>query len=207
MDDLGYQPDDHFELFLKQLKEQDSKVWHWLIKKFRQKGVPLIRRRTSYIYLFSRQSHKLFIEEVFSESLVKFLELLPDGSFRSYSNVEAAFITIVGYKIKEGVAKYKLEKRFLNTEEDQLNWLVEHIKGEENEFDEQKMTLFADVLKAMAQLEEADQELLEKFYNGQELKDIAEELNIKPSACRKRKQRALEKVKAMILKSLNTILI
>ena len=46
-----------------------------------------------------------------------------------------------------------------------------------------------------------DRTLLISFFEGQDLNDIAQRLSISPTACRKRKQRALDKLRSLVFQS------
>ena len=55
----------------------------------------------------------------------------------------------------------------------------------------------------MKRLDSSEKTLLLRYFNGEELRDIAHDLNISPAAARKRKQRIVEKLKGFVLKTLS----
>jgi len=52
-----------------------------------------------------------------------------------------------------------------------------------------------------------DRDLLMRYFGGEELQDIADDLEISPAACRKRKQRIVEKLKNLVLKAFTLLIL
>ncbi|MEL6863465.1 MAG: sigma factor-like helix-turn-helix DNA-binding protein [Bacteroidota bacterium] len=147
------------------------------------------------------QTRTQFIEEVFEESLFKFYDLLHAGTFNSYNDLEAMIVTICSYKLKEGFVRLKKERRLYCVEADQLNYLREAQYANELASQQKQEELLMLVHQKMLLLPYEDREILNSFFEGQELNDIAKSLSISSAACRKRKQRALDKLRSLVFQS------
>lgn len=198
MSEIAYEPNDKFDFFLEQLRKQSPREWGWLIKKFRARLLPWLRNKARNVHPKDIQSRQQFVEEVFEETILKFYEIFPTGSFRNYGDLEATIVTISGYKLMEGYTRLKKERQYFLMDIADLNSIREQHSKSNSAGTEESLTMIAIVKKQVGLMEVEDQELLMDFFNGMELQDIAERLDISPAACRKRKQRALDKLKQMV---------
>lgn len=203
---MDYQPDERFDFFLSQLKKQSPREWHWLIERFRQRLMPLLLNQSKSYPQKALLSREQFIEEVFEETLLKFYELFGSGSFQQYADLEATVVTVAKYKVKEGFSRLKKEKKWYFMEAAALAAMCEKILGEQQEWEQEQLERIAEVKKHLGQMEGSEKELLSRFFNGEELQDIAEDLKISPAACRKRKQRVLQKLRDAVMQTLGSIL-
>lgn len=202
---ITYDPNQDFGHFLTELQKQSPKEWNWLIMKFRQKLIPFFKKRIQYYSSKALLSKDQFIEEVMEETLLQFLKSFKSGSFSSYSDLEATVVTIGGYKLKEGFARLKKEQRIYFMEVDALNVMRENLSRNDQEVEANQLQRIVEVKEKLELLPAEEKDLLLRFFNGEELQDIAEELKISAAACRKRKQRILSKLKNFIFKNLTIL--
>lgn len=200
--------DENFEAFLKKLRNGAPEEWRVLVIRFRKRMINWLLKKAGFYPSDALLSKKQFVEEVFEESLLKFYELFQTGKFDRYDDLEAMIVTVAGYKLKEGFARLKRERRMYavgvpeQTFESALQRLDMHQTSDERAMEE----LIFVVKENIRKLDADERDMLVRFYNGEELRDIALIQEISPEACRKRKQRALEKLKIFVLASLKTII-
>ncbi len=195
---LTYDPIENFDLLLSALSQKDARAWNWLVTRFRDRLRPFLWKRTGSYPKNAILSREQFMEEVIEETLLQFFQIFQTGSFYDYSKLEATVVTIAGYKLKEGFARLRKEQRTYFMEADALSVLKE--KQTTTTVTKEEVEAVYTIKKELNQLELAEKELLMRYFNGEELQDIAEDLNISAAACRKRKQRIVEKLRARVAK-------
>lgn len=206
MSKLTYQPNFQFDFFINQLKKNSSPEWQWLINRFRQRLSSWLYRKIESYPKNALQTRSQFVEEIIEESLIKFFELLPNGVFSQYSDMEAAIVTIAGFKLKEGFRQLKKDQKIYLMEPTDIGVLQEQQIYQAEKIDKQQLELIQEIKEKFRKLETKDQLLLTRYFNGEELQDIANDLSISPAACRKRKQRVIDKLKIFVLNAIKTIL-
>ena len=140
-----------------------------------------------------------FAEEVFEECLLKFYELFEERVFEKYSDLEATIVRISDFKIKEGFAKIKRDQRLYFMNAEALSAMREkHLKKQDDQ-EKEKVELISEIHQHLSTLPPEDSNLILRYFNGEDLKDLAGEYNISPAACRKRKQRIIEKLKNLVI--------
>ena len=199
---LSYNPNKDFDSFLAALHRKDEKAWNWLVAKFRKKLVPYLHKRITSYPRSALLSKNQFIEEVIEEVLLQFFQLFQTGSFANYGNLEAAVVTVASYKLKEGFARLKREQRLAFVDTTELDRLKETASNEDLSANSDQIML---VQEKLNQLPNKDKDLLVRYFDGEELQDIASDLKISAAACRKRKQRIIEKLKALVFKTINLL--
>ncbi len=205
-DKVNYELEDNFEELLTQLKAQHQRAWEWLVVKFRKRLLPMLHYRSSSYPQNALQTKNQFVEEVIEESIIKFNDLLPGGTFKTYNDLEAMIVTVAGFKLKEGFARLKKEMQLHTMESDDLVYLAENTQRNGVQEESEKAHLILTAREAIKHLNPTDQSILNRFFDGDELTEIAENLNISPEACRKRKQRALESLRDHFFRMLKTLL-
>lgn len=198
---LSYIPDENFSQFLDALERREQREWNWLIAEFRKKLIPFLRKRTQSYPSNALLNRDQFLEEVIEETLLQFYQIFGKGSFESYGNLEATVVTTAGYKLKEGFARLKKEQRMYFMEGDALSVMRERMATTEETTMVAEAEKIAEIKEKLNDLEKKDKDLLIRYFGGEELQDIADDLEISPAACRKRKQRIVEKLKNLILKA------
>lgn len=192
-----------FDRFLLDLKSNDAKAWNWLVAKFRLKLIPFLNKRVSGYPKTALLNKGLFLEEVIEETLLQFFKIFPKGVFSNYGNLEATVVTVAGYKLKEGFARLKKEQRLYFLPAQELNRLAE----DNTEVTAEEAENIRIIKEKLQQLPLPDKDLLARYFDGEELQDIALDLNISSAACRKRKQRIIEKLKALVFKTISILLL
>lgn len=194
---LTYDPIENFDLLLSALSQKETRAWNWLVNRFRQRLRPYLWKRTGSYPKSAILSREQFLEEVIEETLLQFFQIFQTGSFYDYSKLEATVVTIAGYKLKEGFARLKKEQRTYFMEAEALSMLKER---QTISADKEDIEAIYTIKKELNQLEGKEKDLLVRYFNGEELQDIAEDLNISAAACRKRKQRIVEKLRTRVAK-------
>ena len=182
-----------------QLRKQAQREWTWLIGQFRQRLMPVLVTKAKSISTTNLTTQSEFAEEVFEECLLKFYELFEKGKFEKYSDLEATIVTISSYKIKEGFSKIKRDQRLYFMDAEALSTMREKHLGQLDKQEQKQLELTANIRQHLSSLPPQESDLLLRFYSGEELQDIADDLSISPAVCRKRKQRILEKLRTLIL--------
>ncbi len=205
MSQLHFEPNDDFGPFLERLKVHSQREWVWLIGKFRARLMPVLVTKGRGIPASVLVTPMEFAEEVFEECLLKFYELFEAGNFGKYSDLEATIVRISDFKLKEGFAKIKRDQRlyFMDAEALAVHW-EKHLGNQDAE-ERQQADLIADVRSQLDTLPKDEADLLLRFYEGEELQEIADDLAISPAACRKRKQRIMDKLRDFVLKNIKLL--
>ena len=204
---LSYIPDDDFPRFLDALERREQREWNWLIAEFRKKIIPFLRKRTQSYPAKALLSRDQFLEEVIEETLLQFYQIFAKGSFESYGNLEATVVTTAGYKLKEGFARLKKEQKMYFMEGDALSVMRERMATAEERAMVAEAEKIEEVKAKLNDLAGQDKDLLMRYFGGEELQDIADDLEISPAACRKRKQRLVEKLKNLVLKAFTLLIL
>ena len=198
---FNYDPEKEFVSFLKKLRANSQPEWLWLLDMFRDRVIPWLYKKDGNLPREAIVSTNEFVEEVFANSLFRFYELFPTGEFNSLADLRGLIFRIAEFKLKEG---YKSIKR------DGIIYFTDDVsRGKLSEFqDKQTVDAYVEIetistlREQLDQMSPEDREMLLRYARGEELGSIAENLNITPAACRKRKQRALDKLKALVSKGL-----
>lgn len=204
---LAYVPDKDFNRFLNALGQKEAREWNWLIARFRKSLVPFLRKRTQLYPSTALLNRNQFIEEVIEETLLKFYQLFEIGSFENYGNLEATVITTANFKIKEGFARLRKEQRMYFMEGEALSVMREKIHSADEKAQAAEAEKISEIKEKLKELNEKDKDLLLRYFSGEELQDIADDLEISPAACRKRKQRIVERLKSLIFKAFTLLAI
>ena len=185
-----------------QLQKQSPREWSWLVGQFRKRLMPVLMSRAKNIHSSALMTPPEFAEEVFEECLLKFYERFGDKVFEKYSDLEASIVRISDFKIKEGFAKIKRDQRLYFMDAEALSVMREkHLKNEDAQ-EKEKVELVSEIHRHLSTLPPEESNLILRYFNGEDLKDIADGYNISPAACRKRKQRIIDKLKNLVLKAI-----
>lgn len=198
---FNYDPEIEFSRFLEQLRVNSQAEWLWLLDMFRERVVPWIYKKDGNLPREAIVSTDEFVEEVFANSLFRFYEMFPTGNFSSLADVRGLIFRIAELKLKEGYHSIRRDSLIYFT--DDVN--KDSVSGFQNKqtIDAyEEIEVVAELKEYIRQLGSEDQEILLRYSKGEELGSIAENMGITPAACRKRKQRALEKLKELVSKGL-----
>ncbi len=204
---LAYIPDKEFDRFLSALGQKEAREWNWLIARFRKSLVPFLRKRTQMYPSSALLSRDQFLEEVIEETLLKFYQIFETGSFENYGNLEAAVITTASFKLKEGFARLRKEQRMYFMEGDALSVMRERMNTAREKAEAEEAEKISEIQEKLEELNHEDKNLLLRYFSGEELQDIADDLEISPAACRKRKQRIITRLKSLVFKAFTLLAI
>ena len=195
---LPYSVDEHFGLFLERLKKQETAEWKWLLFEFRKVVLPWLRKKAQPLPVGGNMNMQDFLEEVFANSLFQFCKLFKEGNFENVHQIKSLLFRISELKLKEGYKKVHRDYLIFRFLEEMPASLNNHHNW--NEANLNRLEQIQKITEQFKKLPVEDQHILRKFANGEQLKDIAKHLGISASACRKRKERALSKLKTFVLK-------
>lgn len=198
---LSYNPEKEFEQFLQKLREQAQPEWQWLMDMFRSKVKPYLFKIDGNLPAGTIASVDEFIEEVFANSLFRFYEQFAAGEFQSLAEVRSLMFRIAEFKLKEGYHRVRRDKLLYFTDDVRTSNLTEH-HDELSIREVAERETIAELRNQIGQLQPTDRELLTRFAKGEELGSIALNLGLEAAALRKRKQRALGKLKTLVINAL-----
>ena len=201
---VEYQPEKNFERFLEQLRTREPQAWQWLCDQFRAKVKPWLFKIDGNLPPGTILSVDEFIEEVFANSLFKFYEAFENGQFKSLADLRGLMFRIAELKLKEGYHKVRRDKLIYFTDDLNSGGLSAH-QDDLSVRETQDQDLILELRDQVNKLSSSDRELLVRFARGEELASIAANLGLDPAACRKRKQRALQKLKQLVLAAQKSI--
>ena len=183
--------DGPFGQFLQQLRTREPRAWNELVTRLRPVLKAYLRSRIRR-YSGGLLNRNEFTEEVIEETLLKFFELFEDRHFERYEHLEATVMTIAKYKLKEGFGRLRREReRYAPDERPDQRPAPDAARPTED-------PRIGHVHHELNKLPATDQELLLRYFNGEELRSIASDLGIAPAACRKRKQRLTERLRSLL---------
>ena len=198
---LSYDPEKEFLRFLEQLRAQAQPEWQWLLDMFRAKVKPYLFKIDGNLPAGAIASVDEFIEEVFANSLYRFYEQFAEGDFQSFAELRSLMFRIAEFKLKEGYYRVRRDSLLYFTDDVRTSNLTEH-QDELSVRESQEKETILELRNQIDQLPPLDRELLIRYAKGEELGSIALNLGLEAAACRKRKQRALDKLKALVVNAL-----
>ncbi|MFT4758507.1 MAG: DNA-directed RNA polymerase specialized sigma24 family protein [Paraglaciecola sp.] len=198
---LSYDPGIKFLHFLEQLRGQAQPEWQWLMDMFRAKVKPYLFKIDGNLPAGTIASVDEFIEEVFANSLFRFYEQFAGGQFQSLPELRSLMFRIAEFKLKEGYYRVRRDKLLYFTDDVRTSNLTEY-QDDLSIREEQEREAILELRDQLELLNPTDKELLVRFAKGEELGSIALNLGLEAAACRKRKQRALDKLKILVINAL-----
>lgn len=196
---LSYNAENDFDRFLGALQNGEPVEWAWLIAYFRANVIPWIRKKDGRLPANSIVSESYFVEQVFTQSLIRFYELFQSGSFESFGHIRGLMFRIAGIKLKEAYRQHKKDQiiYFSENNSELQDWAKQQNLSDE---ESNRIEMIQSLKAGLAQLPEIDQQILFKYAHGEKFSQIAEDLGLSEANCRKRKQRAMERLKKIIQK-------
>jgi DNA-directed RNA polymerase specialized sigma24 family protein len=108
---------------------------------------------------------------------------------------------IAEFKLKEGYHRVRRDKLLYFTDDVRTSNLNDR-QDDLSIREIQERETILELRDQIEQLPPTDKELLVRFAQGEELGSIALNLGLEAAACRKRKQRALERLKVLVINAL-----
>lgn len=197
---LNKELDQDFDQLLAALKRKDQKAWVQLVGQLRRVTVPWLARKAGNLPDYALVSLDEFILEVFANALATYYPLFKKGHFTKAQELQSLMFRVAELKLKEGFAQLKKDRLIYHPKGGDMPEIAdgERLTTEE----ELKKERIENIQKQMKGLSKEDQELLQQYYAGEKLIKIARELNITESSIRKRKQRALDRLKKLVSSSI-----
>lgn len=202
--DLHHFAEQNFEDFLTALRKGDSEKWEWLVAHFRERAIPWIVKKDGNLPKDAIISQKYFVEEIFSESLIKFFELFKTGNFNGLPDLRGLLFRIADLKLKEGYRAFRKDQIIFFPEFFQKTAEDKEAKDFSAQIEEQQ--LLVKTLEAeLANLPNEEKEILLRYSKGEKLKNISVSLGLKEENGRKKKQRALKTLRAKLIQKIRNL--
>ncbi len=151
-----------------------------------------------YAYILSRTRHKEQAEDIVATAFTKSLDNIQKFHWKSSATFGSWLFRIAR---NEMLDKAKKESRVNATETDQLEVLAGNTPDAsasllEQEIESEKLEKFQEVLRAMSNLTEIEQEVISlKYFSQMSYKEIAVIMNKKPNTLAVLLKRSLEKIR------------
>lgn len=192
----------HFEDFVAKLRAQEAAEWKWLMAHFEERVIPWLFKKVRLPAGFT-SSKEAFVEEVFANATYKFYDIFKTGDFHALADLRGLMFKIAALKIKEGYQKVRRDRNIYFS--DELTTL------ETDAFDitvgeRRRQEALNEIKEYIQHLPENERLILTEYLKGESFKEIAATTGLSEANCRKKKQRALAKVKKMFFDALRFLL-
>lgn len=201
--EIGNRAIHHFEDFVAKLKAQNQAEWQWLMAHFEERVIPWLFKKVRLPDGFSL-SKEAFVEEVFANSTYKFYAMFKKGDFSSLADLRGLMFKIAGFKIKEGYKKVRRDQNIYFR--DELT-TIETDAFELTVGERRRQETLEEIKEHIYNLPEKEQLILKEYLKGESFKEIAETTGLSEANCRKKKQRALAKIKKMFFNTIQSLLL
>ena len=204
-EDILYQAENDFDRFLAKLRKQEASEWAWLMGYLEELVIPWLFTKVTSLPKDYTMSKEAFIEEVFSNTTYKFYDIFKTGTFSSLADLRGLTFRIAELKIKEGYRKVKRDATIYFSDEPASSFegtMFEMTTGERR-----KKEILEEIKEHIYTLPGVEQKILIEYLNGESFKEISETTGLTAANCRKKKQRALSKVKTMFFSALRLLIL
>jgi RNA polymerase sigma factor (sigma-70 family) len=192
-----------FDDFVTQLKAQKQQEWQWLMAHFEELVIPWVFKKISLPADYT-MSKAAFVEEVFANTTYKFFDIFKTGEFGSLADLRGLMFKIAALKIKEGYQKVKRDQRIYFS--DELT-TIEESNFELSVGERRRKEALTEVKEHIYNLPQDEQQILLEYLKGESFKEISETTGLSEANCRKKKQRALTKVKKMFFDAIKVLVL
>ncbi len=196
-----HQAENDFESFLAKLRAQEAAEWAWLMGYLEGLIIPWLFKKVTSLPKNYNMSKDAFIEEVFSNTTYKFYDIFKTGTFSSLAELRGLAFKIAELKIKEGYRKVKRDAKIYFNDEDASTFDGNMFKITTAE--RRRKETLEEIKEHIYTLPRVEQTILIEYLKGESFKEISETIGLTAANCRKKKQRALDKVKAMFFNALS----
>ena len=197
----------HFDLFLKNLVEQQPLEWGILDKLLRRYTIPWIYKKLTKTTSYHHGKKQQLSQEIYANSLQTYIKLVPNGTFESVSNLISLMYSIADKKLKETYRQIQKNGRVVYTDNNEWMSSFEDPQWENDIQNSQQQELVTKMKSKLQKLSERDREILLRYANGEKLKDIAESMDVPQATCRKQKERALQRLKKLFFDTVKLLLL
>lgn len=191
-------PTEDFEPLLAGLRRRDVQAWTLAVGQMRQVTLPWLHRRVGKLPAYALVSEQEFVLEIFADSLAKFYDLFEGGTFGKAADMQSLMFRVAELKMKEAFARLQKDaliyrpaspEAFEAAVQKQPDWTADDDLARERVLALQRQ---------FATLEADERDLLQRFYSGEKMSRLAQEMGLTEENLRKRKQRALDRLKHLM---------
>ncbi len=177
---------EYFNRFINELNSDDEKAWE---------NLNFVLKRIVIYWLSEKVNNSQDIEYIYNETFLTFYKLFKKCKFESFVKLKSFILSIADKKLKESFRKQKLENRFVDIDESNIQY------SQQNYPDiEQKLEIKNLVDLLLSSLSKVERKILYGyFHRGEKLKEIAENIEVSEENCRLLKHRALKKLQAKLI--------
>jgi len=184
-----------FKVTLLQLQQRDQAAWNTLVGQLRRVTLPWIAKRLGDLPAYALLTKQELALEIFADSLFKYYELFEKSTFTKPEALQSLMFKVAELKTLEAFRRLKKEALIYFPKDDEdFEKALTDIPDWTTEDQQTKERVHA-LQQHLANLKTADRTLLERFYAGEKMSHLAEQMNTTEENLRKRKQRALERLK------------
>lgn len=184
-----------FEAWLARLMASDEKAWGAFIRHLNARLKPWMYKQVGAIMASSVISRNDIVEEAYSETLHYLYREVTQGTFATLPDLRGWAFAVARYKLKEAWRTYESQQRLYFPSDGEVApdqgaalWQeAQHIQA-----------LSQRVHEGLAQLDEVDRQILQDYAEGLSFDQIADRVDLPAATCRKRKQRALTRLRAIL---------
>lgn len=173
----------------------DEKAWGAFIRHLNVRLKPWLARQVGHIAAGSVMTRDDIVEEAYSETLQYLYREVAQGAFATLADLRGWAFAVAGYKLKEAWRTYKNQQRLYFPDD----WEATPDQGAALWQDAQAIQALSQrVHEGLAHLDEVDRHILQDYAEGLSFDQIADRVGLPAATCRKRKQRALTRLRAIL---------
>jgi DNA-directed RNA polymerase specialized sigma24 family protein len=186
-----------FKVMLLALQRRDQAAWSNLVSQLRSTTLPWIAKRLGVLPAHALLSKQELALEIFADSLSKYFDLFEKGTFTKPEELQSLMFKIAELKTFEAFRRLGKEALIYRPQnESDFERALAHIP-DWSDADEQAKERAKTLQRHLASLKPEEQILLQRFYEGEKMSQLAAQMNTTEENLRKRKQRALERLKQL----------
>ncbi|MDO8365982.1 MAG: sigma-70 family RNA polymerase sigma factor [Saprospiraceae bacterium] len=186
-----------FKRMLLELQRRDQAAWSSLVSQLRRVTLPWIAKRLGILPSCGLLGKKELALEIFADSLSKYFDLFEKGTFTKPEEFQSLMFKVAELKTLEALRRLGKEALIYRPQnEADFERALAHIPDWSDE-DELARERAKTLQQHLASLKTEERILLQRFYEGEKMSQLAVQMNTTEENLRKRKQRALERLKQL----------
>lgn len=156
---------------------------------------PWMKRQVGHVASDSVMTREDIVEEAYSETLQYLYREVAQGTFATLADLRGWAFAVAGYKLKEAWRTYKNQQRLYFPDD----WEKTPDLGADLWREAQYIQAISQQIhEGLEQLDEVDRNILQDYAEGLSFDQIADRVGMPAATCRKRKQRALTRLRALL---------
>jgi len=200
-------PTEDFESLLAGLRRRDVQAWSLAVGQMRQVTLPWLRRRVGRLPSYALVEEQEFVLEIFADSLAKFYDLFDSGNFGKAADMQSLMFRVAELKMKEAFARLQKDALIYRPASPEAFEVAVQKQPDWTADDDLARERAVALQQQFATLEADERDLLQRFYSGEKMSRLAQELGLTEENLRKRKQRALDRLKQLMKLTVNLLCI